>query len=103
MARRMALAIRCDQLIRSGAVADGATLAGIAHVTRARMTQIMNLTLLAPDIQESLLNLPPVVGGKPVIGEKVLRPVCAEVGWDRQRRRMRRLTASATGRVRSRP
>jgi hypothetical protein len=33
-------------------VADYAELAQLAHVTRARMTQIMNLLHLAPDIQE---------------------------------------------------
>jgi len=49
------------------------------------MTQILNLTLLAPDIQEALLCLPPVVEGKPEISEKGLRPVCAEVDWGRQR------------------
>ena len=33
-------------------------------VTRARMTQIMNLLNLAPDIQEELLLLPPVTEGR---------------------------------------
>jgi hypothetical protein len=81
----MALAIRCDQLLRSGAVPDATALASLAHVTQPRMTQILNLTLLAPDIQEALLCLPAVVEGKPEISEKGLRPVCAEVDWERQR------------------
>ncbi len=50
------------------------------------MTQILNLTLLAPDIQEALLHLPPVIEGKPEISEKALRAVCAEVDWKRQRK-----------------
>ena len=51
------MAIRCLHLIQDGAVADAASLAAIAGVTRARMTQILNFTCLAPDIQTSLLNL----------------------------------------------
>ena len=53
----MALAIRFDHLIRDGVVADQAELARLGHVSRARLTQIMDLLNLAPDIQESLLEL----------------------------------------------
>ena len=48
------------------------------------MTQILNLTLLAPDIQERLLFLDPVEEGKPEVSEKGLRRVCAEVNGFRQ-------------------
>jgi len=40
---------------------------------------------LAPDIQESLLELPPVRSGKPKITEKLLRPIAAEIDWGKQR------------------
>ena len=66
----MALAIRCDQLLRSGAVPDSTALASLAHVTQPRMTQILNLTLLAPDIQEALLWLPQLV---PVLPQRADR------------------------------
>ncbi len=85
ISRLMALAIRCEQLLRSGAVPDATALAALAHVTQPRMTQILNLTLLAPDIQEWLLHLPPVSEGKAEITEKGLRPVCAEMAWEQQR------------------
>jgi hypothetical protein len=49
----MALAIRLDNLIKSGQVIDQAELARVGHVSRARLTQIMDLNLLAPDIQEA--------------------------------------------------
>jgi hypothetical protein len=49
------------------------------------MTQILNLTLLAPDIQEALLFLPLVEEGKPEASEKGLRKVCGEADWGRQR------------------
>ena len=48
VAKLMALAIRFDQLIRDGHVADQAELARLGHVTRARLTQIMNLLNLPP-------------------------------------------------------
>ncbi len=44
----------------------------------------MALNQLAPDIQESLLNLTPTKG-KPEIHEKRLRPIAAMLSWDEQR------------------
>ncbi len=85
VSRLMALAIHFDQLIREGEVADLTELARLAHVTQPRMTQIMNLNLLAPDIQEDLLFLPPVIRGRESIHEKRLRPIAAEVDWQVQR------------------
>ena len=46
----MALAIRFDELIRAGVVADYADLPRLGQVTRARVTRVMNLLNLAPDI-----------------------------------------------------
>lgn len=84
VARLMALAIKLDGLVRSGAVADYATLARLGHVTRARVTQVMNLTLLAPAIQEALLFLPRVEGGRDPLVLRDLLPVAAEPDWGRQ-------------------
>lgn len=84
-ARLMALAIRCERLIAGGAIADRAELARLGHVTRARITQIMNLLHLAPDIREAILALPPVTEGRDPVTERDLRPIAAEVCWARQR------------------
>jgi hypothetical protein len=81
----MALAIRCERLIAGGSIADQAELARLGHVTRARVTQIMNLLHLAPDIQEAILALPPVTEGRDPVTERDLRPIAAEVRWERQR------------------
>ena len=54
----MALAIKLQNMVDCGEVRDYADLARLGYVTRARLTQIMNLLLLAPDIQEHLLSLP---------------------------------------------
>ena len=85
VARLMALAIHCDRLVREGKVADLSALARFAHVTQPRMTQIMNLRHLAPDIQEELLLLPRITSGRDPIHEKMLRPIAAEADWARQR------------------
>lgn len=85
IARLMALAVRLERLIQNGGVSTQAELAEVGHVTRARVTQIMNLLHLAPDIQEALLDLPRVVGGKDPVTERDLRPIAAEIDWDVQR------------------
>jgi len=91
VARLMALAIRCEELVRSGDVADYADLARLGHITRARMTQIINLLNLAPDIQEEILFLPRTTQGRDPIGERDLRPICAVADWNEQRRLWQRL------------
>ena len=85
VARLMALAIRLERLIAEGRVPNYAALARLAHVSRARITQIANLTLLAPDIQEVILFLPPVYQGPDTIIERDLRSITAEPDWNRQR------------------
>ena len=60
VARLMALAIRFEELVRMGEVESHADLARLGQVTRARISQIMDLLCLAPDIQEELLFLPRV-------------------------------------------
>jgi len=66
-------------------VTDQAELARLGNVSRARLTQIMNLLKLAPDIQEAILHLPCVESGRELLTERDLRPIVAEVDWGRQR------------------
>jgi hypothetical protein len=86
VSRIMALAIRFEGLIRDGVVKDQAELARLGHVSRARLTQIMDLLLLAPDIQEEVLFLPTVDGGGQPITEKQLRSIAAAPSWQIQRK-----------------
>ena len=81
----MALAIRIEGLVRDGVISDYAAAAELGHVTRARMSQIMNLLNLAPDIQEAILFLPPVESGRDPITEREIRPVSASMDWKAQR------------------
>jgi hypothetical protein len=80
----MALAIRFEEMLRTGEASDTIELARRGHVTQPRMSQIMALNQLAPDIQEALLNMP-ATKGKPEIHEKRLRPISAMLNWDDQR------------------
>jgi hypothetical protein len=95
VARLMALAIKLDQLVRQGLVRDYAALARLGHVSRARITQIMNLLLLAPDIQEELLFLPQTLRGRDPIQLRQLQAIALVPDWNAQRPRWRRLVANA--------
>ncbi|MFO0798558.1 MAG: hypothetical protein U0804_13870 [Gemmataceae bacterium] len=94
MARLMALAIKLDGLVRTGVVKDYAALARLGRVTPARITQVMNLTLLAPDIQEALLFLPPVTAGREPLSLADLQRVAAVRNWRGQKRAWRELTTT---------
>lgn len=86
ISRLMALAIRLDELIRTGQVASYSELARLGHVSPARVTQIMNLNLLAPAIQEELLFLPRTTGPERLC-LKDLQKVAREWRWERQKAR----------------
>ena len=89
--RLMALAIKFDEMIRRGEVRDYAELARLGHVTRARITQIMNLLNLAPEIQEQIL-----AGTQ--LDERSLRLVSGLVSWSLQRAKWTKLVRVLTPR-----
>ncbi len=91
ISKLMALAIKFDGMLRDGVVADQSELARLARVSQPRMTQILNLNYLAPDIQEALLFLSAVAAGRDSIHERMLRAVCAQAMWDLQRRAWERI------------
>jgi len=91
VARLIALAIRFEGLLRTGTIRDYAELARRGRVTRARMTQIMKLLDLAPDIQEQILFLPPVEG----LNERNLRHIVSTIDWREQRRMFQKLATMA--------
>ncbi|MBE7457438.1 MAG: hypothetical protein KJ057_13075 [Phycisphaerae bacterium] len=96
IARLMALAIRMQRLVDLGQVHDYAELARLGRVTRARVTQIMNLLSLAPDIQEDILFLPPIEAGRDPIKEWQIRPITLVPDWRKQRRQWQELRSRAT-------
>jgi hypothetical protein len=72
--------------VRSGAVKDYAALARLGHVTRARISQIMSLLHLAPDLQEAVLFWPPTVRGRDPVILRDLLALAAAPDWRKQRR-----------------
>jgi hypothetical protein len=86
ISRLMGLAIRFEDLVRSGQVASYSELARLGRVTRARISQIMNLLLLAADIQEQVLFLPRTCNGRDPIQLRHLLPITLEWDWRQQRR-----------------
>src|SRR5256885_12025507 len=91
LARFLALALRLEAQLRRGVLKDNAEVARLGHVTRARVSQILSLVNLAPDIQEAILFLPRTQRGRdPVILSDVI-PIAMELDWKRQRRAWRRL------------
>ena len=82
----MALASRMQSMIESGQVDSFQQLAELGRISQPRMTQIMSLLNLAPDIQEELLYLPEVMQRKAQIHERLVRPLTRELDWRVQRR-----------------
>jgi len=79
VARLMALAVKYQEMVARGEMRDYADIARLGWVTRARITQIMNLLLLSPRIQEALLDLTPsVLCG---VSERHLRDIARHPIW----------------------
>ncbi len=84
VARTLALAHRIDAMIRTGELRDLADAARALGLSRARVTQLSALLLLAPEIQEAIFDLPPVTNGHDPVSERLLRRIVAEPDWNRQ-------------------
>ena len=91
----MALAIHCHDLLLTNQITNQFELARCAQITPARMTQILTLLNLAPDIQEDILFLPRTTEGRGEIQEKDIRRIAMELDWVLQRKQRRRRRRSA--------
>jgi hypothetical protein len=99
IARLMALALKFEQMIRQAVVPDYAVLAAVGRVSRARVTQIMNLLNLAPDIQEQILFLRWETAERCGICEQTIRRMSSLLLWSDQRARWAALTSKICERV----
>jgi hypothetical protein len=88
----LAIAHAMRQLFDEGLVREYAELAAILGVTRPRVTQLLDLTLLAPDIQEEIL-FGYSTSGREHVSEKALRGVVRALRWSDQRRKWEILRA----------
>jgi hypothetical protein len=91
VARLLALALRFERLLREGVVADYAELARLGHVSSARVSQIMTLLHLAPDLQEAILFLPRTQRGRAALILADVLPIASLPDRSKQRRMWQRL------------
>ncbi|HEU4408244.1 MAG TPA: hypothetical protein VFS43_23480, partial [Polyangiaceae bacterium] len=88
----LALAHAFEDRLARGLAGDLADLARQAGLSRARITQLMDLLLLAPELQEEVLFRVEGPGERPLT-ERGLREVVHALDWEEQRRRYRALVA----------
>ena len=77
--------------LNASEVKDQAEIARTAEVTRARVTQILNLTNLAPHLQQTLLELEPTTDAKSSPREKDVRQIAIEPNWIKRRKAWKRM------------
>ena len=87
VARTLALAHALQRRVDCGEFEDYADMARAFGFSRTRITQMMNLTVLAPDIQEEILFLEFPPGEQPLTEEAIHLNVLPEMNWAEQRRR----------------
>jgi hypothetical protein len=72
-----------QKMLNSGEVRNQAEIAQREGITRARVTQILNLLNLAPEIQDHILNLPKI-SCRSAVTERSLRPITLITNNDEQ-------------------
>ncbi len=87
----LALAIQFQDMIQRGEARDYADLARLGCLTRERMSQIMELIWLAPNIQQEILEFPPTTKPRFPINEVAVRRIAAKFEWAEQRNLWRNL------------
>src|ERR1035441_2843247 len=83
----LAMALQFQEMIDRGEIRRHADLARLGCVSRERISQMMVLTWLAPDIQEAILRLPQMPGGRFLFSEGALRKTARLPLWEDQRAR----------------
>jgi hypothetical protein len=89
----LALAMHFDDMIRQGVAKDYADVARLAGLCRERISKVMRLTYLAPEIQVELLYLPPTPTGRYPISETCMRRIASLLSWPDQRQQWECLKA----------
>ena len=87
-------ALEWQALLESGEASNQAAIARQEGITRARVTQVMGLLRLAPEIQQHVLSLPDMVH-RPAITERALRPIAQMERASDQKARFQQLVQQA--------
>ena len=96
ISRLMALALKFEQMLQQGVVTDYTLLAELGRISQPRLTQIMNLRNLAPDIQEQILFLTWREADQCRIYERSIRRLSSVLHWEEQRAQWLVLTSVST-------
>ena len=97
--RLMALALKFRDDLANRRVKDQTELALLGKVTRARISQIMDLTLLSPRIIEEILFFPRVKQGNEILTETAIRKIVRTRLWSEQERLWGNLKNQLAGRL----
>ena len=81
----LAQAILFEDLLKRGEATDHADLARLGAISRERVSQVMKMLWLAPDIQDEILRLQPVRRGDFSIMVPEVIAITDEVLWEDQR------------------
>lgn len=87
----LALALYIQELVERKDVANYAEFARSRHVSRERLSQVLKLIWLAPDIQVEILYLPPALPGRQPISELSVRRIAEIMDWNQQREQWKQL------------
>lgn len=79
IAEVLALAIQFDDMVRRGVAKGHSDLARLGCISKERVSQIMRLVRLAPDIQQEILTLPRTPRGRFHVGEVPLRRIASKM------------------------
>lgn len=81
----LALAVHFQDMIDRGDACNYADLARLGCLTRERMSQIMELIWLAPDIQAEILEFPSTATSRFPVSEVAVRNIADKLRWAEQR------------------
>lgn len=81
----LALALLFEEMVRTGEARNYADLARLGCITRERVSQIMKLRWLAPEIQQEVLQLARTPTGRFPICESEMRRIANALSWCEQR------------------
>ncbi len=85
------------EAIARGQECDHADVARRLGFTRAWLAHLLDLPLLAPDVQEPVLFLIKAVDGVEPLSERALRAVAHAASWDEQRTQWARVREAEVG------
>jgi len=91
--RLLALAYHYDRILAENPKMSQNMLSSLLPITRARLTQIMNLNLLSTRIKNEIMNLPNTTKGKDPISTKSVIIIVQELDWERQEEMWKKMKA----------